>query len=379
MRRQRWAISVIALICAAFASPGAEAQDDDDASRSALRQLQAEQFEALFEDPDNLDLMFTYALTSIRLKDYEAAISTFDRMLIFNPNQPRVEVELAAAYFRIGSYPVAKFYFQSALENESTPDALKPRINEFLAAIDQRTQKSYFTGSVGLSAVGTTNANNGPNGREVEFFGIVTELSGDDVTGQTDIGAAISAQVTHFYDLGQTDGDRWRTDGALYGVRYSSTEDGATDVIVLRTGPEISLDEDRNGPKARPFIEFDHVRSSNDALFTSIGAGLELTNTVSPRVSVFGDLRASWRDYHERGPELDGVLIRSDAGLTYFADDQTTFRGGIRAEYEGTDDADDRSLLVGLKGAGFFRYDSGFDFASRNWLVTADAQVSYTG
>ena len=81
----------------------------------ALRVEQRQQFAAMFEAPDDVDLMFKYALTSIRLQDYEAAITTLERILIYNPNLPRVKVELGASYFRIGSYPVAKFYFEEVI------------------------------------------------------------------------------------------------------------------------------------------------------------------------------------------------------------------------------------------------------------------------
>ena len=60
------------LMCApaqAQVAPGEEA---------VLRAEQQQQFAAMFEAPDDVDLMFTYALTSIRLQDYEAAITTLD-------------------------------------------------------------------------------------------------------------------------------------------------------------------------------------------------------------------------------------------------------------------------------------------------------------
>ena len=101
---------------------------------TALRAVQREQFAAMFEEPDDVDLMFQYAVTSIRLQDYEAAITTLERILIYNPNLPRVKVELGASYFRIGSYPVAKFYRdQKLLEiGEGTSEIQRIVISRFL-------------------------------------------------------------------------------------------------------------------------------------------------------------------------------------------------------------------------------------------------------
>ena len=221
-----------------------------------LRQKQADQFQAMFDRPEDLDLMFAYALTSIQLKDFEAAISTLDRMLIFNPALVRVRLELAASYFRIGSYPIARHYFIQVAENPDADETLKARANEFLDVIDQRTRENYITGVIAANAIFTTNANNGPSTRDVIFRDQIVELTGDDVTSQTDIGASIALQATHVYDLGGVTEDSWRTNVALYSQRFASTEDGAADVVVLRTGPQLSADEDRYGVKIRPFIEF---------------------------------------------------------------------------------------------------------------------------
>ena len=94
---------------AAGLTGGAALAQVSPSEEAALRAEQQEQFAAMFEAPDDVNLMFQYAVTSIRLQDYEAAITTLERILIYNPNLPRVKTELGASYFRIGSYPVAKF------------------------------------------------------------------------------------------------------------------------------------------------------------------------------------------------------------------------------------------------------------------------------
>lgn len=368
--------AAIALAGALFAG-GALAQSAD--SETELRRLQAEQFQEMFADPDNLDLMFQYALTSIRLKDYEAAISTLDRMLIFNANLPRVRVELAASYFRIGSYPIARVYFEQVQEDPSAPEDLKARAGEFLAEIDKRTRESYFTGVVGASVIFTDNANNGPDNREIDFLGVTATLTGEEVTAQTDIGAALTAQIAHIYDLGGASGDIWRSDLAIYSQRFASTEDGAADVIVARTGPRLSLDDDRYGVKGRPFVEFDHVRSSNDSLYTTIGAGIELTNTIDSEMSVFGEMRIGYRDFHNNTAlsDKDQINLRASAGANFFVDDATTLRARALFEFEGADSASERSYEVGLEGGAFYRYDSGFEDAARRWLLAGTIRGLY--
>ena len=59
--------------------------------RSAQKQTL---FHEMLRNPGNLDVTFAYADVAARLSDYEAAVSALDRMLLFNPNLPRVELEI---------------------------------------------------------------------------------------------------------------------------------------------------------------------------------------------------------------------------------------------------------------------------------------------
>ena len=368
-------IAAMAGLAMAMLSSGASGQSLL-TGEAELRQKQAEQFQAMFDRPEDLDLMFAYALTSIRLKDFEAAISTLDRMLVFNPALVRVRLELAASYFRIGSYPIARHYFVQVVESPNADDTVKSRANEFLDIIDQRTRESYITGVIAANTIFTTNANNGPSTRDVIFRDQIVQLTGDDVTSQTDVGASLGAQLTHVYDLGGETEDSWRTNVALYSQRFSSTGDGAADVVVLRTGPQLSVDDDRYGVKVRPFVEFDHVRSSNDALFTTLGGGFEIQNTVDSKLTLSGDLRLAYRDYHSNN-DLDGLTIRGAGTARYFFNDDLSFRARALFEYDGAEERPERSYEVGAEGAIIYRYSSGFEFSTRRWVAAGTLRTVY--
>lgn len=355
-----------------LAQPGA-AQDGDAAE---LRQQQAAQFAEMFEQPDNLELMYAYALTSIRLRDYEAAISTLERILIYRPDTPRVEVELGAAYYRIGSYTIARFYFEEAKADPAIPPELVTRADAFLAEIDNRTQTSAFVGSASVNMIVTSNANNGPESRLIDLSGLRVRLNGPNVTSQPDVGASVSLQATHIYDLQGMNEDTWRTNVSLYSARFESTRAGAADVAILRTGPQLALDEDRHGLKVRPYVEVDHVRSSEDALYSTVGVGAEFSNTLDAKRALFTDLRLGWRDFHNDGVQnLDGLQIRGLAGVNYFHSDALTLRGLALFEYDGAATRSQRAVEFGVGASAQYNYDSGLDFAGRLWSVTANAII----
>ena len=167
--------------------------------------------------------MYAYALLSIRLKDYEPAISTLERILIFQPDTPQVELELGASYYRIGSYAIARFYFDEARNDPKASEEVVSRAERFLGEINKRTEPSTVVGSVSFNTILTTNANNGPPSRFIDFGGLAVRLDGDNVTAQTDIGASVAFQATHIYDLGGLNNDSWRTNVSAFSSRYEST------------------------------------------------------------------------------------------------------------------------------------------------------------
>src|SRR5258708_10866497 len=87
------------------------AQELSDAERAKLQAQKEELFQKTLRDPANLDVAFAYANASAKLGDNEAAVSALERMLLFNPNLPRVQLELGALYFRMRSSEIARTYF----------------------------------------------------------------------------------------------------------------------------------------------------------------------------------------------------------------------------------------------------------------------------
>ena len=134
------ASTIATFLCSSLASQTTILSDE----KTALRVEQQAVFEQMFDKPDDLDLMFRYAIVSIQLEDLEAAISTLERMLIYNREIPRAHMELGAAYYRLGSYKTASYYFDNVLAFTDVPPQVRSRAEEFKRAIDQRTQKSVF-------------------------------------------------------------------------------------------------------------------------------------------------------------------------------------------------------------------------------------------
>jgi tetratricopeptide (TPR) repeat protein len=101
-------------------------------------------FQVMIEQPDNLDVAFEYAALSAQAGDLEGAVSTLERMLIFAPGLPRLQLELGVLYFRLGSMETARSYLEAAIASPSAPPEVIEKVQVYLAAIDSKSRSHYF-------------------------------------------------------------------------------------------------------------------------------------------------------------------------------------------------------------------------------------------
>ena len=172
-------------------------------------------FQELFRDPGNLDKSFRFAVLAIRKGNFEAAISALERMLLIQPDLPRVRFELGALYFNIGSFAIARSYLTSVLESPDAPQEVLDRVQVYLAEINSQLSRSNFSRSVFLGARFSTNANSGPTSPNVLANGVASTLD-DEFTDKSDRNYFVSTQFNHSYDLLTQRNEVIESSGSLY-------------------------------------------------------------------------------------------------------------------------------------------------------------------
>ncbi|MEM7177968.1 MAG: tetratricopeptide repeat protein [Pseudomonadota bacterium] len=332
-----------------------------------LRARQAELYDALKDRPDDLDLMALYAKVSIELEDYEAAISTMERMLIYRQDLPQVRRELGVAYFNLGSYQAAQLYLEQVLEDDSLPAPIRGNVEAYLAEIGKRTRKNRFdfTGAVGV--IHSTNANFGPEGLLNTPVGLLPIVSGE---AEADTGIRTVLSFAHDHDLQRPNNDIWRTTGTYLGIRYFDVTEGDTDYLTVRTGPRLSLNEEEFGPKIRPYLDASYVGSDDSGLYYQVSLGGEYTQTLSTYWSLFADVSTGFRNMLDQ--DLDGFnLFRADSeiGVAYIPTRDLIFRGSLIFEQEAAEDFENTNTEIGGRLGAEYQYFPGFDFIETKWRV----------
>ena len=374
--------SLLAVACLSAFATGVHAQNSGlgtvlnaaEAKRN-LREQQKSLFEQLLTQPDNVELMFSYAKVSIDLEDYEAAISTLERLLIYRQDIPLVRLELAVAYFNLGSYEVSKLYFEQALAEPDLPDTAAARIKPYMEAIAFHTRTSAYSVIANVGITYATNANLGPDANEIRvdaFGGNVPLVRGQK---EADFGARALINATHIYDLQRANDDAWKTDVSAFSLRYFNQDDGDVAFTRIRTGPRLSLTDEQFGPRLRPYLEGQYLNVRDRGLYASYGVGAEYSDTLSPIMSVFGDLGVRYRNYFRQeftGDDTYGVYL--SAGLAYIPLRDLILRGGGSLEFEFADSDFNSNIEAGLRASAEYQYDSGIDWVDRKWSLTGFAE-----
>ncbi|MEM0944203.1 MAG: hypothetical protein AAGI70_09675, partial [Pseudomonadota bacterium] len=337
---------------------------------------QAALFERLRADPANLDLMAEYARVSILLEDYEAAISTLERMLIYNQDLPTVRRELGVAYFNIGSYQAAELYLRQVLTEDDLPPEVRQNVEAYLAEIDRRADVSRITSFVaGGGVIYSTNATFGPEGLLDSPIGAIA-IDSTNGAKEADVGLRAFASVVHDYDLQGPNSDFWRTQGSFQATRYFEENEGSLEFFNVRTGPFLSLDDNEFGPKLRPYIAASHLSFGDESLYLQAGFGLEVLNTLSSTWTAFADVGVNHRNLTDGTLDgLDTFRITSLSGLAYIPSRNLTVRGAFVFEQEFAGDDENTNTEVGIRISGNYQYESGFQFVDAPWSASASLDL----
>ncbi|MEP2704485.1 MAG: hypothetical protein ABJQ71_15985 [Roseibium sp.] len=208
-------------------------------TQDSLLARQSSLLAVILQSPDNLDVAFEYASVSAMLGDYEAAISTFERMLVFAPSLPRVQLELGVMYYRLGSLETARYYFQASLEAPNVPPEVKQKVQTYLAAVNAKERPSVFQGNLIIGARYQSNANAAPGGRNVTLNGRGFLLD-ETATGQADYNLFAAGRAYGSYDLGMQ-GDLLEADLVFYTARYADIVRLDTGLAELTVGPSFNM------------------------------------------------------------------------------------------------------------------------------------------
>ena len=210
-------------------------------------------FAELIEDPTNLDFLFKYANLSILLGDLEAAISVFEQMLIYEPDLPRIRLELGVLYFRLNAYPSAKLYLNSVKKYDAPEEVLK-KVDSFLDSIVEAERDFVHQHVLSMGLTRSSNANSGIDEDIIEIAGFALEVP-DSSRPQNDLTRNIRYTYTLNQDLNHPRGDKVNYLVALTDQRLETFSQFDTSSIVTSASRTFNLEGNPTSIFSRPALD----------------------------------------------------------------------------------------------------------------------------
>ena len=345
--------------------------------KAALQAQKEQLFQQMFRDPANLDVTFAYADVSARLGDYEAAVSALERMLLFNPNLPRVQLEIGALYLKMGSYELARDYFDKALAANPPPE-VKARVEQYLSEIEKSQSRHHLSGYVFFGGQYQSDANVAGSSQILTPVFPFPVLLNTPFTKQGSGSVFGSGSLLYSYDLETQNRDTFEITGVGYLSHYFNSAVTRLDLSLLEltAGPRFNFPN--GGPlgeklaSLKPYMIGDEVGLGWNQYFAAGGLGIVYDQIVWNDLALKTAFEFRHKDY-TNAPDrpLSTGLNGNDKLLTLSAAKPITDNTVLNLEFDYLDQATELAFYTNttyaVAGSYRIRYEDPTGFTPYSW------------
>lgn len=135
--------------------------------------------ELFLNDMGNILINFYLGRSAYELTEYEMAISAYDRILILNPENTRVRLELAQTYMKMELFTQSIKEFEEVLKDEKTPSLVKKQIESKIRVMKDKQKKHFMDINLMAGIIYDSNINATST---VKAFDIYNPIVGSNIT-----------------------------------------------------------------------------------------------------------------------------------------------------------------------------------------------------
>jgi tetratricopeptide (TPR) repeat protein len=299
-----------------------------DASAQLERQSD-EAFRQVLQQPQDLGLWSSYGRLLVQAGNYEGGIAALERLLLNPDAPPELRVEIAALYFRLGSYAMAESLLRIALADPRLQADQRAFADALLADVLKRNQRSQFSGVATIGLRHQSNPTYGTDSPLVLSGGVLAPLpSGQSRASDNDVNLGL--RVQHAYDLDQQNSAAIASTFAAYVVDYRSSTGSQLQAAPTKPYDLLLLDFTTGlrfkpapgklpGLTLRPHLILTDLVAQRHQYLRNQGVGLDVSWQIDERTSLEVTLDAQDRTFANRiditnadllGGRLYGVRAR---------------------------------------------------------------------
>jgi hypothetical protein len=331
-------------------------------------------FQAMQADPGNGDKALTFAKIAIESGDIEGALSALERLLIFNPDLPRIRVEIGILYYRLGSYEEARAYLKRVLDDSKLAPEDRARAEDFLSRTERGASNWQWRAAVTTGGRYQSNATFGPTTGLARLIGFDFGVSGlGQKRADWSFFGTYGGQVT--YDPNVND---WVLPFVVeanlngYGQKQFKREDLDLFYVQPDLGPRFRLDFISQGLTVRPYGLMNYFTVQGNNFLITSGGGVNLNAPITDWFLLDINFESQDRHYtpnglrpriEDRTGAFDAVSIKPAFAIT---NDQVFSMLFERDKVE-ANQRYQRAVYYVIGGTYLYRYDAPWDLTAQPW------------
>lgn len=255
-------------------------------------------YEAMLQNPEDLQAIITFASVATQIGEYETAVGALERLMLFSNDLPTVRADLGFLYYRLGSFEIANYHLQEALNSGRLPPSLEERTRELLDEAQGNVKRHRFVGRINFGARYQTNANAAPEDPRVFARGFLVRFN-EPQQEQDDFDAFLIGSGLYSYDLQTQNKAKVEVGMGLALDRFADQDTLHNLTASLNPGLRFEPDPvDGKGLTLYPHLLSRVVQRGDDLLSHSFGAGLQLRWAAREDLLASALVQQRFSDFH---------------------------------------------------------------------------------
>jgi len=172
----------------------------------------------LQDDYTDKEVNFYLARSAFELGNLEIALSAYERVLLYHPQENRIRLEYARTLFLLGLADEAKKEFQLVLDS-NPPKIVAEKIGKYLVALEPKRIRNSFGGSLSFGIHHATNVNNASTHSILNIPSLGLNVA-QNQNLESDSSHVEQLSMLHAYDFGEPNGYMWQNRLSVYAQHY---------------------------------------------------------------------------------------------------------------------------------------------------------------
>lgn len=286
---------------------GVSAQTD---AAATLERQSDEAFRQVLQQPQDLGLWSRYAQLLVQAGNYEGGIAALERLLLDPQASPDLRVDIAALYYRLGSYAIAETMVDQALADSRLQSEKRAFALRLKRDVQKRNQRSQVSGVVTFGLRHQSNPTFRSEEAQVLSAGVLGPLAADQ-RPDADNDISLGLRLNHLYDLDRQNSAAIVTNFSAYLVDYRSSHGSQLEVagnkpydlqvLDVNSGLQFKpLPVQVSGLTLRPHVILTDVVAQRHRYLRSQGLGLDVTWRPDERTLYVLTVDGQRRDFADR-------------------------------------------------------------------------------